>query len=121
MLTKIIDFIKNNGKTILLIGIGLFLLYWVIYVLTPKIEMSQTEKQKIDSINIKLTELHNDNSSLEERIKTNNEQINQIDFNLNNLKGQKTIIKEYYHEKINSVDKLTIHEIDGFFTDRYKY
>ena len=34
---------------------------------------------------------------------------------------EKTIIKEYYHEKINSVDKLTIAELDSFFANRYNY
>ena len=83
--------------------------------------MSQVERAKIDSINQKLELLHKDNSKLETEIENFNNKIEEIDRNISNYKGQKTIIKEYYHEKINSVDKLTVSELDSFFANRYNY
>ena len=120
MLNKIFDFLKNNYKTILKVFLGLFLLYWVVFVLTPKVSMSQIDRAKIDSINLQLKQLHQDNLKLESEIDLYNQQIQEIDNNIQNIKGQKTIIKEFYHEKISGVDRLTIAELDSFFANRYK-
>ena len=120
MLFKIINFLKSHYKSILWLAGGLFILYWVIFILTPSIKMSETEKAKIDSINQKLELLHKDNLNLETEIDSYNQKIESIDNSINNYKGQKTIIKEFYHEKIISVDKLSIAELDSFFANRYK-
>jgi bacteriorhodopsin len=34
------DFIKNNFKTILKISFVVFILYWIVFVLTPKSQMA---------------------------------------------------------------------------------
>ena len=64
--------------------------------------------------------IREDNLRLEKKISEFTEEIKIVDSNINNLKGQKTKIKEIYHEKISNVDKLTVPELDSFFTDRYK-
>jgi hypothetical protein len=82
--------------------------------------MSEYEKQQIDSLNVLVKQLHQDNVELEKEIDEYNEKIGKIDNNIKNIRGQKTVVKEIYHEKINSVDRLTVRELDSFFTDRYK-
>lgn len=118
-MNKVLEFVKKNYKSIVKVGLGLFLLYWVIFVLTPKTQMSQTQLQKLDSLSTQIELLHKDNLRLESEIENYNEKIGEIDESINKVKGQKTIIKEYYHEKINNVDKLTVPELDSFFTNRY--
>ena len=120
-MNKVLDFIKLNYKTILKIAFGIFILYWMIYVFTPQSKMSIEQKQLLDSLNVRIGTLHKDNLKLENDIDFYNQKIVEIDGRLDNLKGQKTIIKEYYNEKINSVDKLTDAELDSFFAKRYNY
>jgi len=117
---KVINFFKNNYWTLLKVMFGLFILYYLIFFLTPKINISVSEKKQIDSLNVLVKQLHQDNLDLEKNIEEYNEKIFDIDNKIMNIKGQKTIIKEIYHEKINSVDRLTVRELDSFFTDRYK-
>ena len=81
--------------------------------------MNVEHKNQLDSLNIVIKQLHNDNLQLENKIQKFEFDIQEIDSNISRIKNQKTLIKEYYHEKINSVDKLTISEIDSFFTNRY--
>lgn len=121
MFNKIFEFIKVNFKTIVRTSVGLFLLYWIIFVLTPKAGLSPEEKQKLDSLNSHIKVLQEQNSKLENEIQNYNTKIEEIDNSIDKIKGQKTIIKEIYHEKINGVDKLTILELDTFFTNRYNY
>jgi len=118
---KILDFISKNYKTIVKVCFGLFILYYLIFFLTPNVKMSVEQSEKLDSLNSSIDNLETHNEYLEGRISDFNAQINSVDESINNIKGQKTIIKEYYHEKINNVDKLTDAELDSFFTKRYNY
>ena len=118
---KVIDFITKNYKTIVKVCFGLFILYYLIFFLTPNMKMSAEQIEKLDSLDSSIDSLHKHNQYLEGRITDFNAQINIVDENISNIKGQKTIIKEYYHEKISNVDKLTDAELDSFFTKRYDY
>jgi peptidoglycan hydrolase CwlO-like protein len=120
MISKIILFLKVNYPTILKVLFGLFILYYLIFFLTPRVNMTVSQKQQLDSLNIVIKQLHQDNLKLEDKISDFNNQIEEVDNNINKIKGQKTVVKEIYHEKISNVDKLSIPEIDSFFTDRYK-
>ena len=117
---KIINFLKQNFMTILKVLFGLFVLYYLIFFLTPKVNMSVAQKQQLDSLSILVNQLHEDNLELEKEINEYDKKIDEVDNHIDKIKGQKTIVKEIYHEKINSVDKLTVRELDSFFTDRYK-
>jgi len=120
-MSKVFNFLKENYKTIAKISFAIFLIYWIVFVITPKSKMSSDQKQALDSLSTKIEQLHNDNVKLENDIDFYNQKISQIDEDIDRVKNQKTIIKEYYHEKINSVDKLTIAELDSFFANRYNY
>lgn len=82
--------------------------------------MSLEYKKQLDSLNIVIRQLHNDNLKLETKINGFEFQIEEVDSNISTIKTQKTIVKEIYHEKISNVDRLTIPEIDSFFTNRYR-
>jgi vacuolar-type H+-ATPase subunit I/STV1 len=119
-MNKVKNFLATNYKTIFKIGLVVFALYWVVFVLTPRTSISEQQKQDLDSLYAQIKILHEDNLKLEEEITSFNEEIKQVDSKIAKIKNQKTIVKEIYHEKINSVDRLTVRELDSFFTDRYK-
>lgn len=120
MITTAINFLKTNYSTILKGMFGLFILYYLIFFLTPNVKMTANQKQQLDSLNIVIKQLHEDNLKLESKISDFNKEIDEVDKNISKIKGQKTVVKEIYHEKISNVDKLTVPELDSFFTDRYK-
>lgn len=119
MINKILDFVKLHYKLIIKAGLVLFVLYWIIFVLTPKSGLSPEQKQQLDSLNVQIRLLHEDNLKLESQIDSFNTEIQEVDDHIGKIKNQKTIVKEIYHEKISNVDKLTVRELDSFFTDRY--
>ena len=120
MINKILEILKDNYKTILKVIFGLFILYYLIFFLTPRVQMAADQKQQLDSLNVVIKQLHEDNLKLEDKIADFNNEIDKVDESIGKIKNQKTIVKEIYHEKISNVDKLTTREIDSFFTDRYK-
>lgn len=120
MLQIILNFFKENYKTMIKVIIGLFILYWVIYVLTPKMKMSDIEKQKMDSINVVIKQIYKDQQRIDSSVSVNNQKIEEVNNNIDNIKGQKTIIKERYYEEIIRVDNYSNSDLDSFFTNRYK-
>ena len=69
MLKKILDILKQNYKTILKVIFGLFILYYLIFFLTPRVQMAADQKQQLDSLNVVIKQLHEDNLKLEDKMK----------------------------------------------------
>jgi flagellar capping protein FliD len=117
---KVVNFITKNYKTLLMVLFGLFIFYWMVFILTPKVGMSPEDKAKIDSLNVVINNMYKEQELLDDKIDNINKEINEVDNNINKIKKQKTIVKEVYHEKINRVSNFTEPELDSFFSDRYK-
>jgi len=81
--------------------------------------MSLGEKTKIDSLNKMMKELIKEQNKLDSTIILYNKEINDLDKNISSIKGQKTIIKEIYHDEINRVVNYNDAQLDSFFTNRY--
>ena len=114
------SFFSKNYKTLLIVGIGLVALYWLIFVITPSVTMSDKDKQKIDSLNVVIQGLHDENAKLDSTIVGINKEIDLVDKQIEDIKHKKTKVKQKYHEEINRVDSYTEPELDSFFSDRYK-
>jgi len=110
----------KNFKTLFFIFIGLFIVYWLIFVLTPKTRISTENQNKIDSLNILIINIQKSQKNLNIKLDSINLDINKVDKDINNIKAQKTIIREIYHEKIINAINFTETELDSFFTNRYK-
>ena len=114
------SFFSKNYKTLLFLLFGLFLTYWVIFVITPSVTMSNKEKTQIDSLNVVIQGLHKENLKLDSTVLNLNNEIKLVDKQIEKLKNKKVTIKKEYHEKITRVDNYTDSELDSFFSDRYK-
>lgn len=116
---NILNFVKSHFREIIKVGFGIFILYWMLYILTPSISMSKNEKQLIDSLNIQIKLLYEQQTKLDSSIAEYNKKIDNVDKDIDKIKGQKTIIKEIYHEEINRAGNYTEPELDSFFSTRY--
>ena len=118
---KFKEFLLKNYKLIFKISIGVFVLYWFIYVLTPAIKMSGQEKATIDSLNIVIKDLYKGQLKLDSSIELSNKKIDSVDTDISKIKGQKTVINEIYYEEINRAGNYTEPQLDSFFSTRYHY
>jgi peptidoglycan hydrolase CwlO-like protein len=114
------NFVIKNYKTILSVLVGLFIVYWVFFVLTPISTMSTIDKAKLDSLTNVVSEINKEQDILENKIKLIDEEVEKIDNNISKVKTNKVKIGKKYHEEINRVDKYTEPELDSFFSKRYK-
>jgi hypothetical protein len=113
------DFIKSNLLTILKIITAVLVVYWIFFILTPSVKMSAESKAKIDSLNANIIRYEEENKKIDTIIDRYNTEIHKIENLISNIKQEKTIIKEFYHETIISIDTFSSSQIDGFFTKRY--
>jgi len=119
MVQTIKNFVVNHYPTIIRGLFGLFFLYWLIFFLTPKIEMSAVEKAQIDSLNNVVKNIYKEQQKLDSSIAVYNKEVEHIDDKISKIKGQKTIIKEVYHEEIKRAATYDDVKLDSFFTSRY--
>jgi peptidoglycan hydrolase CwlO-like protein len=113
------NFVIKNYKTILSVLVGLFIMYWVFFVLTPSSTMSNADKAKLDSLINVVNEINKEQDILESKVKLIDEEVEKIDDNISKIKTNKVNTGKKYHEKINRVDKYTEPELDSFFSNRY--
>ena len=114
------NFITKYFKTILLFLGGLFLLYWVIFVLTPRSTMSKEDMSKLDSLTNVVNQINKEQIVLETKIESVNKEVDKIDNDISKIKTNKEKTGKKYHEEIIRVDMYTDPEIDSFFSNRYK-
>jgi hypothetical protein len=116
---------SNKWKIIIVsaIALAILILFSFISVFTKKEKMREQEyiKAQIDSINKVNLELKAKQDSLAESSKKFEDEIIKLDWKLQNVGENKTIIKEYYHEKKEKTKKYTPGQLDKFFKERYKY
>ncbi len=116
---------SNKWKIIIVsaIALAILILFSFISVFTKKEKIKEQEyiKAQIDSINKVNLELKAKQDSLAESSKKFEDVIIKLDWKLQNVGENKTIIKEYYHEKKEKTKKYTPGQLDKFFKERYKY
>ena len=121
MINTVLNFLKTHYMTILKVVLGLFIVYWLLFFLTPKVQMVAESKQAIDLLNVEIKEIEKEQDSLSNSISEYKEEINLLDQHISTIQSQKTIIKEIYHEEIKRVDSYNDRKLDSFFAVRYGY
>ncbi len=114
------NFIIKYYKPTLNLLIGLFVLYWVIVVLTPSSTMTKEDKNKLDSLANTINQINKKQDSLEFKVESLNKELVKVDYNILKIKTNKIKIGKKYHEEIIRVDEYTESELDSFFSNRYK-
>lgn len=119
MLVSIKDFFVKYYKIMIAIVVGLFILYWFIYFATPKNQMSEVDKYKIQLIDEKIEKIDQSQKRIDSTISELNKELIGLNKTISTIKKQKVIVKKVYDEKINRVDELNDAQLDSFFSDRY--
>lgn len=108
-------------KYIAYIAIGIIILYLAILVSTSKPKLSIEIQSKLDSLELVTKRLEIQQLQYDSSVKAQQAIIDQLDFQIDNIKEKTTIIKEYYHEQSKAADNYTPTQLDSFFAKRYGY
>ena len=124
MIQKITNWFKVNKaffKYALYGVIGLFALYGFIFIVSLKPNMPAEIKATIDSLNVVNKQLIERQKQIDSTIAVYEDEVDQIDNQVDNIKEKTTIIREYYHEVGQKAEQYTPTQVDSFFKARYGY
>lgn len=105
----------------LLVLIAIIYVVWFLLKPNGDTKIDNGYKKNIDSLVNVVDNIGKKQEILYQEIKFLNNDISKIDERISNIKQQKTIVKQIYHEKINNVDTYNDTELDSFFSKRYNY
>lgn len=111
------DYVNFFLKLIL----ALVVLYGFFYIFKPDTSMSSEDKQRIDSLILKVNILQEEQKKLDTNILRFEENVELISDRIHKIKKDKSIIREVYHDQILRVSTYNDAQIDSFFTTRYGY
>jgi peptidoglycan hydrolase CwlO-like protein len=117
---KVIEINKTNA---ILIGVGLIIIVILVSILTTWMDTlykPDPYKSKIDSLNIELKYIRNNQIALDNKIKSYKDSILKFDRRIDSLNIELTETRNYYGKKIKDITSWNHTELNQFFTDRYK-
>lgn len=119
-----VELIKKNESKIklgLYVAAGLLFLYLFILVITREPQIPADIKATIDSLTAANKELLEKQKQIDSAIAIYETKVNEVDFQIDNIKEKTTIVREYYHEIGQQAGKYTPTQVDSFFKSRYNY
>lgn len=110
-------------KKITYVILGLIALYFIVRLATCKEKFQENKEliNKIDSLQKISTQLKEEQQKITERDSIFNKSISDIDDKINDVQGEKVIIREYYNNQTQTVKKYKPSQVDSFFKSRYNY
>ena len=115
------ELIKKYWKYVVGVILTIGVLYLIIYLATPKPEMSELDKYKLEQLDKNINLIIENQKKLDKQIEGYKNELSQIDSTISKVKNQKIIVKEYYKEQGEKITEMKPSEIDKLFHDRYKY
>lgn len=122
------DFGKGeNVRRAIVIAVAVALILLVLFISIrisnkkSKIIEQPFIKTQIDSLAKANAALQAKQAALDSATKTYEVKINNLDWKINNVGETKTIIREYYRDKVKEPSRYTPKQIDSFFKNRYNY
>ena len=115
------ELVKKYWKYVVGVILTIGVLYIIIYLATPKPEMSELDKYKLEQLDKNINLIIENQKKLDKQIEGYKNELSQIDSTISKVKNQKIIVKEYYKEQGEKITEMKPSEIDKLFHDRYKY
>ena len=116
---NIVDFFKQYYKQV---GIGLlvlFVLYWLIFILTPSVEMSNVAVEEIKKLDQEIGTIKLEQNILYNEILQYEEQLDVMDENISQINNTQNKISGEYGEKINAARSYDYQQLVAFLSKRY--
>ena len=88
---------------IIIVGV---IFYWFSAIFSPKLNLIDAYKSKMDSIDNNILVLKDQQKKVDDNISGLKNEVLEVESTIGSVKNQKVIIKEYYENKINSIDKF---------------
>jgi hypothetical protein len=114
----------SNKTLLIILGVVIAIIAGVlIFTKVPAKKEEPTEfiKKQVDSLAKANAELQVKHAALDSTSRVYQDALIDLDWKVQNVGHDKTIIREYYREKVKEPAKYTPKQVDSFFKKRYNY
>lgn len=114
-----------NNKTIFIV-IGILIAIILAVIIFTKVPVKKEEptefiKKQVDSLAKANAELQVKHAALDSTSRVYQDALLDLDWKVQNVGHDKTIIREYYREKVKEPANYSPKQVDSFFKKRYNY
>jgi septal ring factor EnvC (AmiA/AmiB activator) len=115
------ELIKKYWKTSIMVLLGVGLLYLVVYLATPKPQMSELDKYKLEQIDKHIEQLKKLQENLNDSLSVYEKKINEIDVKISHIKVERKEVNNYYTQKKEEIKNADKRQIDSLLRSRYNF
>jgi septal ring factor EnvC (AmiA/AmiB activator) len=114
-------YIQKYWKTTLMIVAGIGILYLVVYLATPKPQMSELDKYKLEQIEKNIEQLKKLQENLNDSLNVYQKKISEIDEKISTIKVERKEVNNYYTLKKEEIKNADKRQIDSLLRSRYNF
>lgn len=115
------ELIKKYWKTALYVILGIVALYFVIRIATPKPQMSELDKFKLEQLDQNIQRLQKLQENLNDSLNVYQKKIDQIDEKIGNIKVEKKEVNNFYTQKRAEIQNADKKQVDSLLRSRYNF
>lgn len=118
---KIYRFISNNFLVVVNFSFVIFIVFWLLFFITPKFKEYKIDQEKIELLREEIRKIQDLQYKTDTNIVIFNEKISKLDSNIIKIRDKKTIIEKIEYETNTNISTYNNSQIDSFFSNRYGY
>lgn len=118
---RIMELIKKYWKHVVGVILAIGVLYGVIYLATPKPQMSELDKYKLEQLDQNIQKLQKLQQSLNDSISSYQQKICEIDDKIGKIKVERKEVNNFYTQKKEEIKNADKKQIDSLLRSRYNF
>lgn len=115
------EFIKKYWKVALYVILGIVVLYFVIKIATPKPQMSELDKFKLEQLDQNIQRLQKLQENLNDSLDVYQKKIDQIDEKIGKIKVERKEVNNFYTQKRTEIQNADKKQVDSLLRSRYNF
>ncbi len=115
------NYIKKYWKHFVAIILAIVLLYGIVYLATPKPQMSELDKYKLEQLDQNIQKLQKLQQSLNDSLNVYQKKIDQIDDRIGNIKVERKEVNNFYTQKREEIKNADKKQVDSLLRARYNF
>jgi len=115
------NYIKKYWKHFVAIILAIVSLYGIVYLATPKPQMSELDKYKLEQLDQNIQKLQKLQQSLNDSISSYQQKICEIDDKIGKIKVERKEVNNFYTQKKEEIKNADKKQVDSLLRARYNF
>ncbi len=115
------ELIKKYWKYAVGVILAIGVLYGIVYLATPKPQMSELDKYKLEQLDQNIQKLQKLQQSLNDSLNVYQHKIDEIDNKIGKIKVERKEVNNFYTQKKEEIKNADKKQVDSLLRSRYNF